>query len=108
MDRDVAGLRLDALGVNGARAVSHLEWDDTIYAEQLPRRNPDLLVIAYGTNESGDTDQPIEEYEEGFRTMVQRARTAAPRASCLFVGHVGSPGQGRPALRGPPPDGRDR
>ena len=86
MDRDVAGFRLDALGVNGARAVSHLEWDDTIYAEQLARRNPDLLVIAYGTNESGDTDQPIEEYEEGFRTMVQRARTAAPQASCLFVG----------------------
>ena len=86
MDRDVPGIRLDALGVNGARASTHLSWNDEIYREHIQRRDPDLLVIAYGTNESGDDDHPIEDYEENFRKVIVRAKEAAPEASCLLIG----------------------
>lgn len=86
MDRETPGVRLDALGVNGARAVSHLEWNDALYAEHIQKRSPDLIVLAYGTNESGDTDHPIEDYEDNFRRVVARARAAAGQASCLLIG----------------------
>jgi len=86
MDRDTPGVRLDALGVNGTRASTHLSWNDEMYAEHISKRDPHLLVLAYGTNESGDTDHPIEDYAANFKKVVARARAAAPNASCLLIG----------------------
>ncbi|MFO0696129.1 MAG: GDSL-type esterase/lipase family protein [Polyangiales bacterium] len=85
MEREVPGIVVDQLGINGARARSHLFWDDALYREHLRRRNPDLVVLAYGTNESGD-DQPIEEYRDQLRQVVGRIRETVPNASCLLVG----------------------
>jgi lysophospholipase L1-like esterase len=86
MDRDKPGVILDTLGIPGSRAKTHLLWDEPLYREHLARRRPDLVVLAYGTNESGDDDQPIEEYEAELRRVVERVRETVPKASCLLVG----------------------
>ncbi len=86
VEREVPGVILDTLGINGARAASHLMWDEPLWREHLRRRNPDLVVLAYGTNESGDDEQPIEVYERDLRQVVTRIRTAAPHSSCLLIG----------------------
>lgn len=85
VERDVPGVVVDTLGINGARARYHLLWEEALYREQLARRQPDLVVLAYGTNESGD-DAPIERYEEELRAVVARVRETVPNASCLLVG----------------------
>lgn len=86
VEREVPGVVIDTLGINGARAAAQLLWDEALWAEHVRRRNPDLLVLAYGTNESGDDDQPIEIYERDLRRVVSRARATVPNASCLLVG----------------------
>lgn len=86
VEREVPGVILDTLGINGARAASQLMWDEELWREHLRRRNPDLVVLAYGTNESGDDDQPIESYERDLRQVVARVRAASPSASCLLIG----------------------
>lgn len=85
VERDTPGVIVDTLGINGARARYHLLWEDEVYREQLQRRRPDLVVLAYGTNESGD-DAPIERYEEELRAVVARIRETVPHASCLLIG----------------------
>lgn len=85
LDGHGPGVVLDTLGIPGARARYHLLWDDALYREQLARRRPDLVVLAYGTNESGD-DSPMEHYEAELRRVVQRVREVAPSAACLLVG----------------------
>ena len=85
VERDQPGVVVDTLGINGARARYQLLWDDAIYEEHLRRRNPDLVVLAYGTNESGD-ESPIEEYERDLRAVLKRMRDSAPDASCLLIG----------------------
>lgn len=85
MEREQPGFVLDTLGINGARARAHLLWEDTLYREHLRRRDPDLVVLAYGTNESGD-DSPIERYEERLSQVIARVRETVPDASCLLVG----------------------
>lgn len=85
-EREQSGVVVDALGVNGARARSHLLWNDALYREHLRRRNPDLVVLAYGTNESGDDQQPIADYERQLDQVVRRIRETLPNASCLLVG----------------------
>lgn len=85
MERERPGVVLDTLGINGSRARYHLFWEDTLYREHMVRRDPDLVVLAYGTNESGD-NQPIEDYEREVRQVVARVRETVPDASCLLIG----------------------
>ena len=86
LERDVPGVVLDSLGVNGARAGDQLKWDDALFAAHLSHRHPALVVLAYGTNESGDKRDPISHYEARLEKVVARVRRAAPLASCLLVG----------------------
>jgi len=92
VERDRPGVIVDTLGINGSRARYQLLWDDSIFREQLRRRKPDLVVLAYGTNESGD-DSPIEDYERDLRAVVQRVRETVPEASCLLIGPSDRPMQ---------------
>jgi lysophospholipase L1-like esterase len=85
-EREAPGVVVDGLGINGYRAAGHLLWDEGLYTEHLRRRSPDLVVLAYGTNESGDDDQPIEAYERQLRAVIARVQSAVPTASCLLVG----------------------
>lgn len=109
MERDRSGVIIDTLGIPGSRARSHLRWDDTIYREQLRRRRPDLVVLAYGTNESEDVEVPLRRYESDLTRVVRRVRQTVPSASCLLVGPSDrplrledrSPGDASPADRAP-------
>jgi len=92
VERDQPGVIVDALGINGSRARYQLLWDDAVYREQLRRQKPDLVVLAYGTNESGD-DSPIEDYERDLRAVVERMRDTVPNASCLLIGPSDRPMQ---------------
>jgi lysophospholipase L1-like esterase len=85
LDRAQAGVTLDALGVNGARVVNMLTWDEAHFAEQLRHRSADLVVLAYGTNESGD-DTSLDVYERQLVDVLGRVARAVPAASCLLLG----------------------
>jgi lysophospholipase L1-like esterase len=85
-ERDEIGVLMDTLGINGAKATSQLQWDDEIFTGHLKKRNPDLVVVAYGTNATGDTDTPIEDYEAEYDEVLSRVTKAVPGASCVVVG----------------------
>jgi lysophospholipase L1-like esterase len=95
-EREVPGVVVDTLGINGARARSHLRWDADLHRAHLRRRRPDLVVLAYGTNESGDIHRRIERYERTLRQVVGRIRETVPEASCVLIGP-----SDRPVQRGP-------
>jgi lysophospholipase L1-like esterase len=85
-ERDAPGVVVDTLGIGGTRAANMLEWNEMVWMDNVRRRDPALVVLAYGTNEANDTDQPIEIYEADLRQVVDRVARAAPAASCLLVG----------------------
>jgi lysophospholipase L1-like esterase len=85
LEKPGPGVILDTLGIPGSRAKYQLLWDDALYREHLAHRRPDLVALAYGTNESGD-DSPIEQYEAEVRQVVKRIREVAPDAACLLIG----------------------
>lgn len=91
LERTVPGVVVDSLGIRGARASVWLRWDETLFQAQLRRRRPDLVMLAYGTNESGDTRQPITKYESRLATVLERLRRATPEASCVLVGPTDRP-----------------
>lgn len=80
------GVTYETLGINGAQASIVFNWHEELLAEHLGRRNPALIVLAYGTNEAGNKDWTPESYRDMFYALIQRFRKAAPAASILVVG----------------------
>jgi lysophospholipase L1-like esterase len=80
------GITYEALGINGAQASIVFHWDEVLLADQLARRNPALIVLAYGTNEAGNPNWTRESYRLMFSALIARLREAAPAASILVIG----------------------
>ena len=85
-ESDAKGVVVDTLGIGGTRASNHLKWDEFVWADNFKRRAPDLVFLAYGTNESVDEDQPIGVYRSNLAQVLTRLRRAAPEAACVMIG----------------------
>lgn len=84
LDRIAPGVTLDSLGINGARASLINKWHQPSIEKQLRWRNPELIILAYGTNEAFETD--IRNFAEDLRSTIRFLKKAAPRAAILIVG----------------------
>lgn len=80
------GLILDTLGVDGSKASNQLRWYEPVWTEHLRARDPELYVLAYGTNESVDEDETAAQYERELRAVLERYQRAVPDASCVLLG----------------------
>ncbi len=80
------GLTYESMGINGAEAALIQRWDESMHAAYIKRRDPSLIVLAYGTNEAGDSKWTESGYLETFSAILQRMRRAAPGASILVLG----------------------
>jgi hypothetical protein len=86
LDRAQVGVVVDALGINGAEVFTPLRWSEPHFAEQLRHRAPDLVVLAYGTNESLEAKLSDAEYERAAyrrRRAIAAARGAGGRVRVL-------------------------
>lgn len=85
IEREEPGVVVDTLGIAGTRASNHLRWDETVWAAALAERDPDLVILAYGTNETTDEYASTDVYRRELEQVVGRVRRAAPDASCVLV-----------------------
>jgi lysophospholipase L1-like esterase len=86
MERMRPGVIIDSLGVVGRRLGSLRSWDWSIIGEQLATRDPRLVVLQYGTNESDDPDLNLDDLAKYYDETILRIRAAAPTASILILG----------------------
>jgi lysophospholipase L1-like esterase len=81
-----SGITWETLGLNGAQADLLLKQDAAVLQDHIARRNPALVLIAYGTNESRRKDWTLESYQRTLDGVLRLVRSAAPAASILVVG----------------------
>jgi lysophospholipase L1-like esterase len=86
MEREGPGVVVDTLGIAGTRAANMLDWNREIWTDNVRRRDPDLYILAYGTNEATDDNTSMFHYRSELREVLTRMRDAAPDASCLLIG----------------------
>ena len=86
IERLVPGVIVDSVGVVGRRLGSLRSWDWSIIGEQLATRDPRLVVLQYGTNESDDPTLDLEALAQQYDDMIRRIRAAAPGAAILVLG----------------------
>jgi lysophospholipase L1-like esterase len=85
-EREGPGIIVDAIGIRGRTASSWLRWDEEISSRAIASLAPDLVALAYGTNEANDGSLTPERYAEELRAVLTRVRLAAPDAACLLIG----------------------
>jgi lysophospholipase L1-like esterase len=83
---NATGITYEAMGINGAQASIVLNWDEMALQSNIARRDPALIVLAYGTNEAGIGKWTLESYREMFSKMIAEFRSAAPAATILVIG----------------------
>jgi lysophospholipase L1-like esterase len=75
------------LGINGARAKRLSEMSESPgFLQGVSQSRPDLIVIAYGTNEVTDLDWTVDSYSRMLSGIIARLRSADPDASILIIG----------------------
>jgi lysophospholipase L1-like esterase len=101
LERDVPGVVYDALGAHAAMAVYWQRQNRAHWQEQLTLRDPALVVLQYGTNESDMTNLNLDDYERGLGALVDELKEAAPGVSVLLVSPLDRAewNAGRPATR---------
>ncbi|UAK23922.1 GDSL-type esterase/lipase family protein [Sphingomonas nostoxanthinifaciens] len=84
--RDTGGVALSNLGVVGSQLMHFSRTDDAVLSEELHAYQPDLIVIAFGTNEGFGPRFSAFEYETILRTQIGRIRRLAGNVPILLLG----------------------
>jgi lysophospholipase L1-like esterase len=86
LERYGPGVAYDAVGSNGG-AIHHLALINAgDWIEALRLRSPDLVILAFGTNETAYQNVPGPAYAADYREVVRRIREALPQVSILIMG----------------------
>ena len=81
LERDQPGVVYDALGANGARIRLWDAMKESHWADQLDLRQPSLIILEYGTNESEDDDFRLETYEPALDRVLTKIEQDSVRAA---------------------------
>ena len=87
------------VGVNGALASSLLKIPERLFADQLQAVEPDVVILAFGTNEARTFEPEARVLSEQMAALVARVRRAVPAARVVVVG---PPDQARRTRSGAP------
>lgn len=93
------GITLDSVGINGAMARHFLAFNEAMSVREIAALEPDLLIFAFGANESVSSryqvERPHEQALELLRkleayrgeviSLIARWRQGAPNAECLVL-----------------------
>lgn len=85
MERDEPGATYDSLGTLGGRASLWKSMNVDHWKEQFALREPSLIVIQYGTNESEDGGVNESQYLDSMGKLIDTLKVAAPDASILVA-----------------------
>ncbi|WP_425230864.1 GDSL-type esterase/lipase family protein [Sphingomonas sp.] len=81
-----AGVELSNLGTVGAQMMHMEREDDRLVAAEVAQYRPDLLVVAFGTNEAYVPRFSAAEYEARLRGGLARLRRLLPGVPTLILG----------------------
>ncbi len=84
--RDDGGIALSNLGVVGSQLAHFARTDDGVVAEELKAYRPDLIVLAFGTNEGFALHFDPVAFEAVLRSQITRLRLLSGDVPILLLG----------------------
>ncbi|KEY59202.1 SGNH/GDSL hydrolase family protein [Serratia sp. DD3] len=83
--RDHPGVMLSSVGINGATIAMMDKWAAQ-WINTLADTAPDMVILAYGTNEAFNDTLDLALYREQLTSIVGKIRQTIPNAVILLVG----------------------
>jgi GDSL-like Lipase/Acylhydrolase family len=88
-----AGLSFSSVGYPGATISLLNKFNPALFADDLRRLDPQIVIVAFGTNEAANESLTADSYWSSYERAITRIKDALPRASIVVIG---------------PPDGEER
>ncbi|MGQ0504348.1 MAG: GDSL-type esterase/lipase family protein, partial [Myxococcaceae bacterium] len=88
LESESAGMVYDSIGLPGATAAVFLRADEKVFAQELARRNPSLVLVMLGGNEAYRFDKgwaQLPEVKDSSNRLLARIRKAVPNSACLVT-----------------------
>lgn len=85
LENQRSGVVYSNLGLNGARLQDTQKWSAQ-WLSALRQTPPNLLVLAYGTNEAADKNADIGRMQQQWSQLLQRIRRELPKTGILIIG----------------------
>ena len=88
MEADGGGAIVDSMGIRGREARDWLHWDEDLFGGGVVGLAPDLVVLAYGTNEAADQRYSMDAYRADLDAVLSKLRRALPaeQVPCILAG----------------------
>ncbi|MEQ1964708.1 SGNH/GDSL hydrolase family protein [Xenorhabdus khoisanae] len=83
--RQSPGIMLSALGINGATINMLDKWQPQ-WIDTLAQMKPDLVLLAYGTNEAFNDSLDLVAYQNELTSKIKDIRKTIPQAVILLIG----------------------
>ena len=85
LTRPGGGMVLSAAGINGAQLSMLNKWQAT-WRDTLAQLQPDMVILAYGTNEAFNNDLDIAAYRALLTEQIRALRNQLPESVIMLVG----------------------
>ncbi|MBF7695367.1 SGNH/GDSL hydrolase family protein [Acinetobacter rathckeae] len=79
------GVVVSALGINGSELSQWDRWNTTAWQQELKHIAPDLVILAYGTNEAYNDHLDVAQTKQVLIERIQQIRQASPSTAILIV-----------------------
>ncbi|MDQ8937090.1 SGNH/GDSL hydrolase family protein [Acinetobacter rudis] len=79
------GAVVSALGINGAQLSYWNRWNTQAWQKELAAVSPNLLILAYGTNEAYNNNLDVAQTRQILIEKIQAIRSASPKTAVMIV-----------------------
>lgn len=80
------GLSYSNIGFPGATIDIVNKYDPKMLDDELKRLAPQIVVLAFGTNEGFNDDLDLEQYRSRYRNVIRKIRASLPLGQIVMVG----------------------
>jgi lysophospholipase L1-like esterase len=84
-NNNIHGAVFSALGINGYQLNQWDRWNSQAWQNELNVVEPDLVILAYGTNEAYN-NMDIESVKQSLLKTISQIRTASPKSAIMILG----------------------
>jgi lysophospholipase L1-like esterase len=80
-----AGLTYNSVGYVGATAGIVNKMEPKLFASDLRRIDPQIVVLSFGTNEAADKDLDLAKYKQTYEGVIEKVKSALPDAAIVMI-----------------------
>jgi lysophospholipase L1-like esterase len=82
---DRSGVTYNSVGYVGAQASLLNKLSEKLFADDLARINPQIVVLSFGTNEASNEHLDIAQYTKSYERVIGKIKAVLPAAAIVLI-----------------------